>query len=328
MLNWIETHLVRAVLVVAALLFAAYELSAMVFAYSGDARTVAALVSVAPEVGGPISSIPVRADQQVLAGETVFAIDPRPFALAVASAEARLATAQQQSALAQQAVAEGSASLDQARARQADAADVLARQQRLVRDGDTPMQRVDDATRDAGVARAAVEQADAAAAVSRQLVLVRQAEAGEATAALDVARYELTRATVAAPAAGRVAPFTARPGDSAVVGRPVLLLVTDADWRIVANLTERHMGRLRPGQSVWVMLGSDPWRVHRGRVRSTAAAVTGAAMAGDEGVLPAVPADTDWIRLPQRFPVEIVLPDLPSGLRLYHGATARLLVWF
>lgn len=328
MLSWVEKHLVRAVLLAALLLFATYELSAGFFAYSGDARVTAALVAVAPEVGGPIASLPVRNDQRVQPGATLFAIEPRPFALAVASAEARLATAQQQASLAQQAVAEAAATLEAARARLADAEAVLGRQRQLVRAGDTPMQRLDDAARDADMAQAAVNQAEAAAAVARQLVQVRQAEAGEASAGLDTARYRLSRTTVLAPAAGRVAPFTARPGDSAAVGQPVLLLVTDADWRIVANLTERHMARLRPGQAVWLTLGSDPWRIHPGRVRGAAAAVSGTLPVPEEGVLPNVPADTDWIRLPQRFPVEIVLDRPPPGLRLYHGATARVLVWF
>lgn len=68
MLSWVETHLVRAVLLAAALLFAIYELSATIFAYSGDARVVAALVTVAPEVGGPIASLPVRDDQLIMPG--------------------------------------------------------------------------------------------------------------------------------------------------------------------------------------------------------------------------------------------------------------------
>jgi multidrug efflux system membrane fusion protein len=114
----------------------------------------------------------------------------------------------------------------------------------------------------------------------------------------------------------------------AAPGQPLLTLVTDADWRLVANVAERHLRRLRPGQTVWVLLGSDPWRLHRGRVRSIAPAVLSAPANASEAVVPVVPPQTDWIRLPQHFPVEITLPDLPADVRLYHGATARVLVWF
>ncbi|WP_431281753.1 HlyD family secretion protein [Humitalea sp. 24SJ18S-53] len=328
MLTWIETHVARSVLIVAALLLAIYQVSALVLAYSGDARMVGALVAVAPEVAGPIDSIPVRAGQEIAAGATLLTITQRPFALALATAQAGYDVAEQNRQLAALAVAEATAVVAQTRATLTDAEAVLRRQQELAASGDAPRQRVDDATRDADVGRGAMLRAEAAAAVADRLVTVRAAEVAAAAAARDQASYNLSRTTLTAPIAGRVAPFTARPGDNLAQGVPVLLLVTDADWRVIANVAERHMARLTPGQTVWVTLGNQPWRPHRGVVRSIATAVTSTPDGVTAGVIPYVPLDTDWIRLPQRFPVEIVLPDLPADASRFHGATARVLVFF
>ncbi|MBR0652513.1 HlyD family secretion protein [Roseomonas terrae] len=328
MLKWIEDHVLRAVLGAALLLWLLYEGAALFFAYSGDVRVTAALVGIAPEVSGPIAELPVRTDQAIAAAQPLLTIEPRPFALAVASATAARDVATQQLGLARDAVAEADAAVDQARARFTDAESTLARDQTLGRDGYMPQEQVQNAERDAAVAEAAVHSAEAAAEVARRLIEVRTAELSAAQAALDRAAYDLSRTRIAAPAAGRIAPFDARQGDMLAVGQPVLTLVTNADWRLVANVGERHLARLRPGQTAWVLLGSDPWRLHRGRVRSVAPAVRAVPGNSTTAVLPVVPPDTDWIRLPQHFPVEIVLPDLPRDATLYHGATARVVVWF
>lgn len=328
MLKWIEDHVVRVVFGAALCLWLLYELSGLVFAYAGDVRVVAALVTIAPEVSGPIATLPVQPDERVTAGQPLLTIEPRPFAIAVATATAARDVAQRQHALAQAAVAEAEAAIQQAQARLTDAQEALTREQALVRSGYTPVEREQAAQRDAAVAQGEVLRTQAAVLVAHRLVDVRKAELDAATAALDSATYNLSRTRIAAPMAGRLAPFEARPGDNLATRQPVLVLVTDADWRLVANVGERHLGRLRPGQTVWVLLGSDPWRLHRGRVRSVAPAVAGAPAPASEAVVPIVPAETDWIRLPQHFPVEITLPDLPPGIRLFHGGTARVLVWF
>ena len=328
MLAWIETHIVRFVFGTAALLWLVYEASALVFAYTGDVRVTAAIVGVAPEIAGPIAELPVRTDQRVDAGQGLILIEQRPFALAVASATATRDVAARQHELAQQAVAEADAARDQARARLTDAQATLGRGQTLERSGFFPQARVEDAQRDTSVAEAELRRAEAAATVARRLVEVRQAELDAASAALDRAGYDLSRTRISARVAGRIAPFETRPGDMGIVGQPLLTLITDSDWRLVANIAERHLARLRPGQPAWVILGSDPWRVHRGIVRSVAPGVTAAPASAGEAVLPVVPPQTDWIRLPQYFPVEIVLPSLPRGTTLFHGSTARIVVWF
>jgi multidrug efflux system membrane fusion protein len=324
MLRWIEAHLARAVLLALAGAFVLYELSALLFAYSADAYVTTDVVVIAPEVAGPIAELPVRENQRVAAGELLLAIDPKPFAIALASAQASLDLARRQQALAAQAVEEAATTVASGQAVAADAAAVFDRQRTLLRSGDVPVQRVDDARRDLDVAEAALRRATTAVAVAQREVQVREAEVTVAEAALDRARYDLDRTRILAPTAGRLAAFEARVGDWLAVGQPALAVVTDRDWHVVANVTERHLGRIAPGQRAWVLLGSDPWRLHEGRVRSLGPAV--ARSATPVGVIPYVPPQTDWVRLPRRFPVEIELPSLAEHIPAFRGGNARVLV--
>jgi multidrug efflux system membrane fusion protein len=324
MLHWIETHVARTVLLALAAVVTFYELSALVIAYSADAYVTTDVVVVAPEVAGPIAELPVTENQRVEAGAPLLRIEPRPFAIALASAEAALDLARQQQAHAAEAVAEAEAAIAMQQARLTDAGAVLGREQTLLRDQYVALQRVDDARRDLTVAQAQLHQAEAQAVVARRLVQVRQAEVKSAEAALDRARYDLDRTRIAAPAAGRIAPFEARTGSYLAAGQPVLALVTDQGWRVVANMTERHLGRIAPGQTVWVMLGSDPWRIHVGRVRSLAGAVARSPM--PSGVIPYVAPETDWVRLPRRVPVEIEIPGLAERIPAFRGGNARVLI--
>ena len=181
--------------------------------------------------------------------------------------------------------------------------------------------------------RAALNQAEA----ERQVAEV-QGEAGIATLAVATANVEAARAavaraehglgrtTVAAPAAGHIAPFPLRRGDYLQPGTEVMAIVTGERRRIIANISERHLARLRIGQAAWITLGSQPWRVHSGRVSSIAVAVARSSETGS--VIPYVSPTTDWVRLPRRFPVEITLDAGPDEPPHHPGADARVLIWF
>ena len=54
------------------------------------------MVSVAPEVQGVVTEVLVRENQQVRRGQLLFRIDPRPYRIALAQAEAQIAAAQVQ----------------------------------------------------------------------------------------------------------------------------------------------------------------------------------------------------------------------------------------
>lgn len=311
---------------VAAAIFILYEACALVFAYTADAYVLSDVVVLSAEVAGPISDLPVQDNQAVTAGQTLYRIDRTPYELRVEGATAALAQARSNLALAKDELGAANAGVSSAEAVATNAQDAFVRARQLSADGFASTANLDLARRDIDTANAATDIARAQLAVAAQRVAVATASIAVAEAALNRNQYDLSRTLVTAPEPGRVAPFTVRLGDYVQPGTPVMALVTGNRRRVVANLNERHLARIRLGQTVWLMLGSDPWRVHVGRVSGISPGIARTDSA--QPVLPYVEPTTDWVRLPRRFPVEVTLDDWPAELPLFVGADARVLVWF
>jgi membrane fusion protein, multidrug efflux system len=309
-----------------AVLFVVYEIAVLIFAYSGDSYVLTDVVALSAEVEGPVSVLSVKDNDLVAKDAPLFIIDPTPYRLEVEERSAAEGQAEANLALAREHLAEMQALLTAARAVEADARVHFTRVQALAKDQVASIAQLDDATRDIDTAAAKTLAAQAAHNVAAQNVAVMTANLRVAKATLARAQYRLSKTAIGAPYAGRVAPFTVRVGDYLQVGTQVLAVVTEDHRRVVANMAERHLSRLRPGQRAWVTLGSQPWVIHLGRVASVAPGVSRSPTAPQ--VLPYVAPTTDWIRLPRRFPVEVVLDHWPPGLPTYAGADARVLIWF
>lgn len=304
-------------------LFVLYEIVSSFVAYTADAFVVSDILVVSPQIEGPILRIAVERNQRVAAGDLLFEIDPEPFGLQVAAAQAALALAR---ANHQKAESEVSSAGDAVAMQEAVLADARLTYQRLaaiVDSGAVTQQRVDDAKSSFDQATAHVAELRAMQTTAGQDVVVQQAQIAVAEAALAEAQYNLDRTRIVAASAGVVAPYTAKVGDYAKVATPVMAIVADDGWRLVANLQDYYLPALRPGQPVWVHISTDPWRIHRATVRSVPRGVSREPQAVN--VLPYVKPTTEWIRLPRRFPVEIEIRDLVGRVPLFSGADARIL---
>ena len=326
MLSFIERHVVGCIVGTILAVFAAYEISALFLAYSGEAYVDSDVILISPQVSGPLASVAVRDDALVERGALIAEIDRTPFAIAVDSAEAEVRLAADRVQDAQSAIAESRASVAAAQASFNDAALEKARAQSLSRSQDISTAELDNAERNALVAAAELRKAQSLLAVAEGLAAVRRTERDAAAVALTQAKYELSRTHVLAPVAGRIAPLTVRAGDFAQAGAPIAAVVSRENWRLMAEIDERHLLRLRAGQTVWFTIGSDPWRLHVGKVRAVAPGV--ARRPTSAGALPYIPLETNWIRLPRRFPVVVDIGDLAKTLPLFRGADARVLIWF
>jgi multidrug efflux system membrane fusion protein len=306
--------------------FLLYEISVLFFAYSGDAYVTSDTVTLSAEIDGPIAELAVKDNDVVGKGANLFTIDPTPYRLAVEQATAALANAEATLALSRDRLAAAQVDLGAAQAGETDARQTFDRVKNLAQSEFASGQAIDNATRDLATATARTAAAAANVDVARQTIAVNAASLQQAQATLDRARYQLSKTVVTAPDAGRVAPFTARIGDYLTVGTAVMTIVTEDRRRIIANMPERHLARLRPGQRAWVTLGSHPWAIHAAHVTSVAPGVSRSSTA--PLTLPYVDPSTDWVRLPRRFPVELVLDRWPEEAGFYLGADARVLVFF
>jgi membrane fusion protein, multidrug efflux system len=299
-------------------LFVLYEIAVLIFAYSGDSYVLSDVVALSAEVEGPVSVLSVKDNDPVAKDAPLFTIDPTPYRLEVEASAAAVGQAEANLALAREHLTEMQANLAAARAVEADAREHFTRVQTLTKQEVASPAQLDDATRDMDTAIAKTLASQAAHNVAAQTVAVMAANLRATQATLARANYRLSRTAIGAPQAGRVAPFTVRIGDYLTVGTQVLAVVTESRRRVVANMGERHLSRIRPGQRAWVTLGSQPWVIHLGRVASVAPGVARSPTAPQ--VMPYVAPTTD--------PVEVEFDRWPEGLPTYAGADARVVIWF
>jgi multidrug efflux system membrane fusion protein len=306
------------------LIVAAWWGSGYLFAYTDDAFLTSDLVSVTPEVNGPVEAVHVTDNQWVTRGTPLFTIDPVPFRLELERARAQEDEAQAQLPIDQ-------AQLDYLRS-EAEAASASARLSNANLNRDTPLSRtgaVSAETLDASRAAQAESEAHvqaAQAAVTRAAETLRfhQRAVASAHAATDLAEWRLSRTQVVAPVDGNVTHLVLQPGDMVSPDRPTIALVDGHAWRVEANYKEYYLRHFRAGGTAWVWLDSHPWRLYRARIQGIAHGIS----RDPNGValLPYVSPSVDWIRLQRRIPVRIVLQDPPDTDSLFMGTDARVLV--
>ena len=105
---------------------------------------------------------------------------------------------------------------------------------------------------------------------------------------------------------------------------PLIGIVDAHAWRIIANYKQSYLRGIAAGDTAWVWLNYEPWRLYRARVAGIAQGIARNPAPG--GLLAYVAPTTDWIRLERRFPVTLTLVAPPADLRLYMGADAKVLI--
>jgi multidrug resistance efflux pump len=311
-------------LLIVVLIGAGWWGSGYVFAYTDDAYLTSDLVSVTPEVTGPVEAVHVTDNQWVTRGTSLFTIDPRPFRLELDRAQAQEAEAQAQLPIDQ-------AQLDYLRS-EAEAASASARLSNANLNRDMPLSRTGavsaemlDARRaEQAESEAHVQAARAAVARATETLQFHQVAVASAHAATGLAEWRLSRTQVLAPVDGHVTHLVLQTGDMVSPDHPTIAVVDAHAWRVEANYKEYYLRHLKPGHTAWVWLDSHPWRLYRARIQGIAHGISRSP--GGEALLPYVSPSVDWIRLQRRIPVRIILQESPDVDGLFMGSDARTLV--
>ena len=282
-------------------------------------------VSISSDVTGRVIAVGPAESQPIKRGDILIQIATRPFEIALAQAEAGVAAAKLQAAGLQSGTIGKTADVAGKRDAVAFALQELGRQQALLKDGFTTRARV-QATEYA-LAKAQSELGSAIADESSARAAANGAGVGThplvlaAMAARDKAAFELSRTTIRAPADG-IASQTGKvlPGQVILSGIPTMSLVLSKHRWVEANFKETDLEHMRVGQPATIKLDAYPGRPITGHVESI-----GAGTGSEFSVLPAQNATGNWVKVVQRVPVRIALPD-KTDVPLIAGLSASVKV--
>ncbi len=270
------------------------------------------VVSVSPDVSGRIVAVNVRENQRVKTGDVLFQIDPEPYRIALAQADADLAAARVQVATLATDTGSAAADIQSARAELTLAEATYRRQNELMKRGFTTRASFDAATQAVAAAKAKIATGEASAARARQQVgsgdgsgqpaAIQVALAKRAQAAMN-----LDRTTVRARHDGVVSQSSRlQVGNITPSGLPALSLVLSSEAWVEANFKETDLNHMRVGQPAEMEFDAYPGVKVHGRVQSI-----GAGTGSEFSVLPAQNANGNWVKVTQRVPVRIAIEGNP-----------------
>lgn len=284
-------------------------------------------VSVAAEVGGRIIEVNVGENDMVKEGDILFRIDPAPFEIALAQANAAIASAEVEVQALRTTAAGTSVDISAAREDIRFAQVTFERQRALMERGFTTKAAYDAADHAVQQAREQLRQAQADAAEAQSFAANARSMPGEnpAIAAAKVQREQaqlnLSRTIVRAPSSGRVAQADRlQIGQMMVSGLPALTIVADKKSRVEANFKETDLAEMQVGQQAEITFDAYPDIKLKGHVESI-----GAGTGSEFSVLPAQNATGNWVKVTQRVPVRIAIDD-ESSRPLIAGLSTEVIV--
>jgi membrane fusion protein, multidrug efflux system len=299
-----------------------------------DAYLQADIVHMAPDVSGRIIELNVRDNQKVHRDEVLFRIDPVPFELRVAQAQATVRSLEAKLSVTADQVASQTSNADtashgisSAEAQLGLASSTLARMEPLLPRGFVTAEQVDQARTAKRTAEVALQQARLQAQSAREAISSTKPVAEEleaARASLAMAQRDLRLTVVRSPCDGQITALDIATGEFALTGKPVFTIIDTERWYTIGNFRETQLRGMKPGQRALVYVMQAPQTPVKGVVDSL-----GGAVAPDEGAtflgLPHVPRSLNWVRIAQRFPVRILLENPPEEL-MRIGATAAIVI--
>jgi len=291
------------------------------YASTDNAYTKADVISIRPQVAGLVINRFVNENDQVSAGQPLFEIDPKPYRVALAKAEARLDETRTNLAALQASYREKQSELQLAKDNYDYALKEQNRQANLAQAHLISKAAFDEVTHSRQVAQQQVITLD------HDLNRIAESLGGNVDAAVELhpsyraaqaeveqAQLDLAHTQINAVRAGKVT----RPpevGEFLGVGSAAMSLVSSDHLWVEANFIETDLTHVRVGQKVKVKIDTYPNQEWDGEVQSISPA-TGAQFS----VIPAQNATGNWVKIAQRVPVRIAIqakgdaPALQAGL--------------
>ena len=294
-----------------------------------NANLQQARVSIAADAAGRIVEVHVADNKAVTKGDVLFRIDPQPYDIALAQADAAVANArlnvEQLRAAYHQAIAQEKSAQSEVNYAQSQ----YDRSADLAKKGISATSSLDEARNDLdkskmqlAVAQQGIESAKAALGGDPDIETDKHPAVLAALAARAKAAYDLAQTTVHAPADGVVYQAASfRVGQYVTTGTALFTLVETGDTWIDANFKETQLTNMKPGQKAEVVLDTYPDKTFAATVEAI-----GAGTGAEFSLLPAQNATGNWVKVTQRIPVRLKLDEAGGKLALRAGMSADVSV--
>ncbi len=288
-----------------------------------------AKVTVAAEAAGRIVEVDIADNASVKAGDKLFVVDPEPYRIALAQADAALAAARLNveqlraaygQAVAQDAVAASEVTyLKTQYDRAADLAKKGISAQSALDEAQRDLQRAEEQRR---AAQQGIESARAALGGDPDIATDSHPAVMAAQSARDKAAFDLAQTTVSAPSDGVVSQASSfKVGQYVAKGTALFSLVETGDTWVEANFKETQLTNMRPGQTAEVVLDTYPGVTFEATVESI-----GAGTGAEFSLLPAQNATGNWVKVTQRIPVRLKLDTEGKDVPVKTGMSATVTV--
>ncbi|RAJ08361.1 membrane fusion protein (multidrug efflux system) [Chitinophaga skermanii] len=304
---------------------------------TNDAQVDAYLSPVNAKVGGYISRIYYKDNQQVHKGDTLVLIELDEYALKRNAASAELMSAQAKMSIlaANEATQLKSievikAQLPGAKAKHDQLQSEFNRYKRLLAEEATTPQKFENISTSLAITQSDFNQTKAALQVAESTLkylgaqrLAIQAEIKTKEALLERQELDIKYTVITAPFDGQVGKKSIQEGQLIQPGQTVAFLVNQSEEKwIIANFKETQVSHFEIGQPVTIAVDAFPGESFSGAIESISP-TTGARYS----LLPPDNATGNFVKIIQRIPVRIKLTGIQGSLtKLSAGMNAHVYV--
>lgn len=293
-----------------------------------NAYVKAEIITISSNVDGQVAEVLVADNQRVEIGDPLFKLDPRPFELALAAAEAEVLNVHQRIASLRAHYRQGKMEIEAAQERIRYLNVSRQRQDKLLEKGVGTQANFDKAEHDLrlskrrlNVVRETNEMVLADLGGSADMAVEKHPMFLRADAQRKRAALNLDYAFIKAPQTGTLSKVTLETGEYIEAGDALFALVTiDKPW-VEANFKESQLTHVINGQKATIVVDTYPNVTWSATIESISPA-TGAEFA----ILPPQNATGNWVKVVQRIPVRLNIEKNQHVHLLRAGMTATVTI--
>ena len=293
-----------------------------------NAYVKADIAQISAEIAGRVLEVHVHDHADVKAGDTLLTLDPEPFRVALAKAEAELDSTRGQVRTLIATWHEANSELQEAASKVAFWSAQVARQKTLAARGIVSSSKLEEiesnatAAEDrAAVMRKKIERVAAQLGGNPERPIDQHPLVREKRAERERAELDLARTVIRAPLDGTAVNVRLQKGEQVKAATVVFALVAHTRPWVEANFKETELTYVKKGLAATIELDTYPGVIWQAEVDSISPA-TGAEFA----LLPPQNASGNWVKVVQRLPVRLRLLPQPGEPPLRAGMTASVKV--